>query len=168
MAVRVSIEVTIPDRIINDAAVRAEIKKAIKQKTAPDLRRTFKQTVAGWKRPPSFSQRFSNRANSLAVTVFASGARKNQYAIVNFGSPSHRITPKRGGLLRFRPGYRAATRPRVLSSRTKQRSGSFVTAGSVMHPGFQAREFDITVGKDVEPRFESHVQNAIRIGADRP
>ena len=165
MAVSVSITVTVPDRIINDAAVRSEIKKALKQRTAPDLRRTFKKTVRGWKHKPVFSQKFTFRSHSLSTTVFASGPNKNQYAIVNFGSPSHRIEPKGGGLLRFRPGYRAGTRPRVLSSRSKQRSGAFVTARAVNHPGFDAREFDIAVSEDAEPRFESDIQNAIGDGA---
>jgi len=165
MAVSVQITVTVPDNVINDAKVRAEIEKALRTRTAPELRRKFAKTVDGWGHKPDFSQKFANRSGYVSATVYASGPNADQYAIVNYGSRPHTITPKRGGMLRFQPGYSAATRPRVIGSRAKRRSGSPIGAFSVKHPGFEAREFDIAIAEEIADSFEKDVQDAIIRGA---
>lgn len=163
MAVSVSIQVEIPESVINDADVRREIEKVLRNRTAPELRRLFNKTTEGWENRPNFSQRFANRVDFVSATVFTT---QQQYAIVNFGSPPHPITPKRqGGMLRFQPGYRPATRPKVIGSRAKQRSGPIISAFRVKHPGFAAREFDIAIAEDIAPRFEKDVQDAISVGS---
>jgi len=84
---------------------------------------------------------------------------------VNAGSPPHEIRPKSGGMLRFQPGYRAATKPGRLMSQSSQRSGPHISARAVRHPGFAAREFDLAVAEEIGPRFAEDIQDAIRIGA---
>jgi hypothetical protein len=158
MAVSVSIKVNVPDRLLNDARVRSEIERVLRSQTAPDLRRQFAKTTEGWDNRPNFSQKFASRNDYLSATVYTT---QQQYAIVNAGSPAHTITPRRGGMLRFQPGYRASTKPRVISSRAKQRSGSVIAARSVQHPGFEAREFDQTIAENYAGQFEEDVQNAI-------
>lgn len=163
MAVEISISVEVPDSIISDAAVRAEIEKVLRLRTGPDLRREFGKTVEGWQNKPNFMQRMAFRHDYLSVTVYTT---QQQYAIVNAGSPPHTITPRRaGGMLRFQPGYRAATSPRVIGSRAKQRSGAVVAAFRVEHPGFEAREFDEIIAEEIAPRFAEDVQEAIMIGS---
>jgi hypothetical protein len=162
MAVSVSIEIKIPELLISSDVVRLKIENALVRKTGPELMRQFKKTVVGWDTQINFYQRKANRQDYVSVTVFT---RFKQYAIVNAGSPPHTITSRRGGMLRFQTGYRAATSPRVISSRAKQRSGSFVAARSVQHPGFEARDFDVTIAEEIAPQFIDDVQEAIRIGS---
>lgn len=165
MGVSVHITVTAPETLLNEATILENIKRTLRNKTAPDLRKQFDKTVTGWKNAPNFSQRFKFQRDYLSVTVWASGPNKKQYAIVTRGSPAHTIRPKRrGGLLRFQPGYRAATRPKVLSSRAPIRSGDFVASREVHHPGFEAREFDVAVAEEIAPRFAEDVQDAIMNG----
>lgn len=161
MAVEVSITVTVPKSLLNDAQVRAEIERTLKADTTRDLKAQFDKTVEGWLDKPSFSQRFTNRVDYLSVTVFASGPNADTYALVNAGAPAHTITPRRGGLLRFQPGYQAATRPRVIGSRAKRRSGAYIATMQVQHPGFEAREFDQVIAETVDPKFRKDIQDAI-------
>lgn len=166
MAISVKVTVTAPKTLLNEAVIRDKIEQALRRQTEPDIKRQFQKTVEGWKHPPDWSQKFTNQANYISVAVWASGANKEQYALVNYGSPAHTITPKRrGGLLRFQPGYRSATRPKILSSRAPQRSGEYVTAFAVKHPGFSPRHFDEAVAEEIAPRFVKDVQDAISLGA---
>lgn len=165
MAISVQVIVKAPEVLLNSEVVRLKLEQAMRKKTAPDLQKQFKKTVTGWKHPPDFSQKFINQTNYISVTVWASGTNAEQYALVNYGSPPHDITPRRGGLLRFQPGYRSATRPKMLSSRAPQRSGAFVSTFSVKHPGFEAREFDIAVAEEIAQRFVEDMQDAIVFGA---
>jgi len=166
MPISIQVTVTAPKTLLNEQVIRDQIEKAMRSKTAPDLKRQFEKTVQGWKHPPDWSQKFTNQVNYVSVTVWASGANKEQYGLVNYGSPPHTIAPKRrGSILRFRPGYRAATKPRVISSRAPQRSGEFVGAYSVKHPGFEARRFDEAVAEEIGPRFAEDMQEAISRGA---
>lgn len=158
MAVKISVTVTVPDSLLDDSRVRDEIERVLRTQTGPDLKRQFSRTTEGWDNKPSFEQRFANRTDYLSVTVYTT---QEQYSIVNAGSPPHTISPRRGGMLRFQPGYRAATRPRIIGSRAKQRSGSIISARGVSHPGFEAREFDETIAEFIAPRFEEDVQHAI-------
>jgi hypothetical protein len=163
--VEIKMNVTVPDEIINDAQMRKQIEKALRTKTGPDIRRNFQKTTEGWTHKPSWSQKFTSRTNFLSISVWASGPNANQYGLVNAGSPAHRISARRGGLLRFQPTYRAATKPGRLSSRSPQRSGAFMSARSVNHPGFEGRRFDETVAKVVAPQFAKDIQEAVQAGA---
>ena len=169
MTASVQIIVTVPDSLINDARVRDEIEKALRTRTAPELRRQFNKTVEGWGHKPGFSQKFASRTDYISATVYASGPNADQYGIVNYGSPPHRIPARRGGMLRFYSGYSAATRPRVIGSRAKRRSGEIWVAREIpKHPGFDAREFDVAIAEEIAPGFEKDINEAIGRAASRP
>ena len=163
--VSISMKVTVPEIIINSSVMRLQIERALRRKTGPDIRRNLAKTVEGWKHKPNWSEKFTSRSNFLSISVWASGPNRKQYGLVNAGSPAHEIRPKRGGMLRFQPGYRAGTKPGRLASQSPQRSGDFISANAVRHPGFEAREFDLAVAKEVAPRFAEDIQDAIRIGS---
>lgn len=163
----IRITVKVPKIVLNSSFVRAEILKKMRQKTGPDLRREFKKTVEGWDNAPDFDQTFPQGAGSIATHVFPSGPGTAQYERVNAGSPPHLITPRRAPVLRFQPGYRPATRPRVIGSRSKARFGNFVATQTVHHPGFEAREFDATIAEEYYDTFAEDMQDAIRIATVR-
>jgi len=164
MSISISVKVTVPQSILNDKAMRAEIENALRGRTGPDLLRNFKKTTEGWTHQPTFTQKMSSRPDSISVSV---STTDRQYGIVNAGSPPHTITPRAGGMLRFQPGYRAATSPRMIGSSPKQRSGATVAARRVSHPGFTAREFDEAIAEEITPRFTQDVQDAIARAASR-
>ncbi len=157
--------VTVPDEIINEAAMRRQIERALRTKTGPDIRRNFQKTTVRWKNKPSWSQKFTSRTNFLSIAVWASGPNADQYGLVNAGARPHRIAARSGGFLRFKPGYRSATLPGKLTTRVAHRSGRTISARAVNHPGFEARRFDETVAEAVAPQFAKDIDEAVKAGA---
>jgi hypothetical protein len=163
MPVSVEIHVEIPELVISSSVIRNAIFNALKTKTGPHMMRLFLPTVTGWETQVKFIQSGHNWLSEIAVRVFT---RSKIYAYVNDGTPEHPIFPRRrNGVLRFQPGYRAGTRPGILSSRSPQRFGGTVTSfGIPKHPGIQARDFDVEVAEQVYPDFVADVNDAIGLG----
>ena len=163
MSASIEITVTVPEVLVNSAVVRLKIENALTRKTGPDMMRLFNKTTDSWETRVNFYQRSKNISGYVSVTVYT---RSQVYGYVNFGTPAHTITAKRpSGLLRFQPGYSPATRPKILSSRTKRRSGPIIETYSVEHPGAEAREFDLAVAEEIAESFAEDVQEAISLGA---
>ena len=169
MPFSVRMSVRVPKEILSVESVRRELAQTLQRKTAPDLKKMFRDTTYGWTNKPSWRQQFTNHANELSERVYADGPNANQYALVNLGAPPHDIPPRNpGGWLRFRTGYRASTQPRVLSSRRNYRSGPTVFRRGVggrfdgkFHPGFEARQFAETIAEEYLPTFYDDVNDAI-------
>jgi hypothetical protein len=157
--IRISVKLPDPSRFSSEKFIDA-IERAQRDKTVPALTNMFKQTVEGWANKPDFRSEKIRTSSSIGVRVYAAGEHADQYALVVRGSPAHTIRPKNGGFLRFQPGYRAGTRPRMLNSRSLQRFGGYVQAEGVHHPGFEAREFDEVIGETHKPDFERDMQEA--------
>jgi len=165
--VNIRVTVKVPKEILSSSFVRAEIEKMQRNKTGPELRKEFKKTVEGWATAPDFSQKFKNGTDAVSVTVWPTGTGAKIYNLVNLGSPSHTITPKGRGVLRFQTGYRAATSPRVIGSRGNSRFGNMISTNLVHHPGFSAREFDSTIAEQYADTFTADMQAAIHLAAGR-
>lgn len=155
------ISVTIPKEVFNDAKAVQRIVDAQRRKTGPDIRKMFGNTTEGWKHKPDWSQVQNIGASRIAVRVTPSGNYADQFALVNQGSPPHQIDARGGGILRFRSGYRSATRPRLLRSRAASRYGPMRSAFTVPHPGFDAREFDAEIAEQYLDTFAADMQAAI-------
>jgi hypothetical protein len=152
----------VPRERLSSAAFRKEVKNTQRRKTAPDLRRLFIQTTEGWKNVPFFADRLKELPQSIGTTVWPFGNDKaaRQYRLVTLGSPPHLILPKRAKVLRFRTGYRSATRPGSLVSRPARRFGPFASARAVSHPGFDPRNFDALIAEVYEPQFIADMDDA--------
>lgn len=130
--------------------------------TIPALETVFRHTVDGWEHKPQFRGQQKITRDAITMTVGPSGPNADQYELVNSGSPPHTIQAQRGGMLKFQRGYRAATSPRMLSSRAKYRFGGYVSTPLVHHPGFEAREFDAEIRDLFEPIFAADMQEAMK------
>jgi len=168
MSVSVKIRVEVPSQILSVSAVMGEIRHTMTTKTARELRDLFEKTTEGWSNTMNPSSGFDEvRWNTTfnfgqtvsSVKVFT---YSKKYAIVNEGSPRHPIVPRRARMLKFRTGYRAATRPKVIGSRAPSRFGEFASTPIVPdHPGFEARKFDEAIADEYAPTFEKDIQDAI-------
>lgn len=162
MAFRIQMKVTVPDHIMITREVIQAIARAQRDKTAPDLKKLFKQTVSGWSNPPDFLEHQIINSSKISMAVYAGGPNKDQYALVNGGARRHTILPRnQGGYLVFKRGYRASTRPRILSSRALSRFGDTWRVRGVLHPGFEERAFDETIAEQYTDTFTEDMQNAI-------
>ena len=157
------VNITVPKIMFKDKKWVDNIADIMKDKAAPRLKELFRGTTFGWSEHPSFRQKLTRRAASLSMEVYTTDAN---YGLINAGSPPHRI-PKTGSTyMRFRPGYRSATKAGSLISNRAYRSGPYYTAFVITnHPGFEPRKFNELVGKEYEPDFRKDVQEAINNAA---
>lgn len=101
-----------------------------------DMKADFDELVSNWKHRPKFKVLRTPETVSVTTT-------HEIFGYVNSGTRAHIIKPKRaGGLLKFRLGGKAKTRP----NNTKFRGGSpargaWRAAKQVKHPGTKARNF---------------------------
>lgn len=164
MAISIRISVKIPELVIDSKLVRHMIELKMQTKTGPDLQKEFRKTVDGWSNPPPFNPHVYH-GNALATVVYTESER---YAWVNNGTQAHRITPKGArGLLRFQPGYRAATRPGVIGSGRPSRFGEHVSSRGVFHPGVEARNFDQMIAEEYADTFVADIQDAISMAVEK-
>jgi hypothetical protein len=145
-------------------AFEREFRKEFNTNIKQDVLSDFDRTVDGWRNKPDFGSKLRIFPHMITFDVFAIGKNADQYNLVDAGSPEHPIVPhasRPGGRLRYRRGYTPATTPRVISSRRSQRSGPFVIAKAVNHPGFEGREFYKTIGEDYLFEYRRRIKNAL-------
>jgi len=137
-------------------------------KSLPALRKLFRETVNGWANKPDFGWSQTKSAEVVSIRVYPTGQYSDIWNLLNEGSPAHPIEPKEnGGILRFRPGYRAATRPGSLRSGRKYRSGPYVNARRVAHPGFEPRRFTELIAQEFAEKYAMEMQEAVTEVANR-
>ena len=161
--VSITLKPVMPKGVLSGEGVRRNIEALMRVKSGPEVRTLFKQTVDGWKLIPTFTIKTVNTKRELLTQIWPYGDNEaaNKYRLVVLGSPRHTIKPVRAKLLRFRTGYRAATRPRVIGSSRAIRSGPWVGLALVNHPGFEGRAFDEAIAEVYEPIFQDDVKKAV-------
>ena len=123
----------------------------------------FEKTVRTWKHKPNFEIVTEVGRGEVSVLV---GTDDPIYGYVDEGTRPHRIVPKstnRRGLLFFRSGYRAKTRPRVIGSGMGGAFGTLVAARAVQHPGTEARRFVETIQNRRKRKFRDRMLKAMKL-----
>lgn len=121
------------------------ISEAIRQGLADAgeiVKADFKKTTRTWSHQPRFRARSSRRGQSVSLTV---ETNDRVYQMVSYGTKPHYIVPRSRQSLRFGPSYRAKTTPGLISSRQGYSRGRAVYTREVLHPGVEARYFDIYI-----------------------
>lgn len=163
---KIQMRVTVTGNRLSSKQFVDAILDKMRTKTIPDLKDLFGQTTEGWKDKPGFSSRQWNNPSEIGSEVFVDGGHAGDiYSLVSKGSPPHPIMPKSNGFLRFQPGYKASTSPGFLKSTPSSRSGDFVKASKVDHPGFEARDFPSTIKREYEDTFAADMQDAMNSAA---
>lgn len=164
----IEVKVSLPTRKFAQKKWLESIASKQRAKSLPALRKLFRETVNGWANKPDFGWAQTKTGESISLRVYPTGQYADIWNLVNKGSPPHMIEPKEnGGLLRFRPGYRAATRPGQLRSGRKYRSGQYVNARRVNHPGFEPRRFTEMIAQEFAEKYAMEMQEAVTEVANR-
>lgn len=158
--VSIRLKVDLPKGKFSTKGWRDEIARVQRQTSVPRLRKLFQQTVFGWSTKPTFGWTQTRSADEMTILMYPQGEGADIWEMLNEGVPAHPIS-LRSGFLRFRPGYRASTTPGVLKSRRSYRSGPFVYARRVAHPGIQPRRFTETIMDAYRNPFMAEMQSAI-------
>lgn len=101
-----------------------------------EMKQDFDELVSNWKDKPRF--KVVRTPETVSVTT-----SDEVFGFVNAGTRPHIIRPKRsGGLLKYRLGYRAKTRPNNTTYKgSGTASGPWRSSKLVHHPGTKARNF---------------------------
>jgi hypothetical protein len=132
-------------KIIDPRVIRRNLTRAVDQ-TANIVRDDFKRTVRTWRTKAAFAKRGPiQKIDNIEAKV---STNSEIYLFLDKGTRKNYPIPKSGTAnLRFRSGYTAKTRVRVIGSRGGGASGPFVHRRRVIHPGIKAREFSLTIAK---------------------
>lgn len=163
--VSIALKISVPKSLWDERKVLAEIEKTLKQETGKKIKKDFDQTVRFWSEKPKFPIVFRKNANKMSVSISPSGEHKDKYYYIHEGTAPRLIVPKpsRGSkaVLKFQPGYRAATRPGVIGSNRARRTGAFIMTAYIRHPGIKAREFSDAISKKEFLPFAVDINKAI-------
>lgn len=144
-----------------------ELKTALEE-PAKSLTTKHRRVVGSWSKPnkPIFSYRITVGEKSVRLTVFPKGAGRQKYLWIDRGTKPFVIRPKNGKYLTFQAGYSPRTRPTArYNTGNGGRSGRFVRAQKVNHPGIAARKFSETFAKQILPDMQETIENSFRRAA---
>lgn len=149
------------------AKFEADFQNALKEELeipAKKVTAKHRRVVSSWKNKPIFSYRITVNGKQVRLTVFPKGAGRQQYMWVNDGTEPYIIRPKNGKFLRFQTGYSPKSSAETSSFTVGggQRSGAWVSAKQVNHPGIKARKFSDKFAKEVLPEMRAIIENAFR------
>lgn len=168
MGFGISVKAILPGKPFATKKWLDEIARTQRQTSIPRLKKLFNQTIFGWSKKPDFGWVQTRTADEISIRMYPTGPNAETWKLVSAGSPPHPIPARTGGLLRFRPGYRAATRPGQLMSRRAYRSGKYVSSRGIIdppHPGFAARNFTQLIAEEYQNPFFNDMASAFGIVA---
>ena len=162
---RILIRAITPKRQVrlDPQVVERELRSVLNDDVKSDLLSDFRKTVNGWKTQVDFTARTFIAFDSIKMTVSPTGDGTKIWGYVNSGTRPHIIRPKRrGGVLAFRGGVRAKTKPGRISSGAGGSSGATVFSREVRHPGTEPRNFDTLIADNNRPKFKRLCENGLR------
>ena len=146
--------------LIPAGAIEQAIINATKM-SSEGVRTDFDVTVQTWKHNVDFYMRAIDK---FTIVV---GTGDEIYGYVNNGTSAHDIFP-RGKRLRFQTGYRAKTRPNGrIASYGGGKSGPFVFARKVRHPGTSGRFFNKIIARKWKRQYPIQMRRAIRAASKK-
>ena len=151
-------------------AIRQELEKTIDNEVKPALIKKFNDVVADWQHKVSFKARKQITRAEIKVYVYPV-ANKDIWVFVSRGTRGGYQIPKnppassRDGLLHYQAVYDARTQPRGrYGLGSGQKTGPWVSARTVIHPGVKAREFEEVIAEEYKKEFSRVMENAMRRG----
>ena len=133
--------------------VRRVVKEALDD-VSSDVLRDFVETTESWNHKPVFQR----RATVDGVEVYTDD---EIFRFVDLGTKPHDIYPRNAPRLRFQSQYTAKTTPGNIASRSGGKSGPFVFAKKVRHPGFEGRKFTETIMRRRQALLKKRIDDGL-------
>ncbi|HLE03779.1 MAG TPA: hypothetical protein VI729_04085 [Anaerolineales bacterium] len=150
-------------KLIDLARLQRELRDALDH-TANIVRDDFQKTTNTWTRKPNFRKEGPRQKGPDLEAIVSTD--QDVYRFLTRGTRKNYPIPKNPFMgrrrLRFREGYKAKTRPRVIGSRAGGAFGKTRFARQVIHPGIEARNFDIEIARRRQKNHENLIRLAIR------
>ena len=153
-------------------AIMKEIRRTIENKVKPSLIKRFEEVVADWDTKIKFIAKTNITSNQISVTVRPSGRNAKIWRFVSEGTKPHKIRPKNAKVLAFVWGGAGSYKPKTkpigqFGGPGRVSNGSLRFFPGVDHPGSKARQFEKSIAKKEERRFQGFITQAIRRGRMR-
>lgn len=141
--------------VVDTAKMRRAVTGAL-DTGAKEVQADFNRTTASWRHGVDFTVR---TPQAWVRDIFT---EDDIWQMLNAGTREHLILPKRGKMLAFGTPFRAKTVPQSLSSGPGSVGGNRVFSRGVIHPGTDARDWDLVVAVKWIDVFPSRMRDAIR------
>jgi len=123
--------------------------KKVGENLASRVDKTYDELTGEWNDPPEFYKTVSTNANGMRVEVKTPNLK---YRFVDLGTKPHPIQPlPPGSFMVFQKDYTPVTKVQSLKSTPGGKSGDFIFAKQIDHPGSEARNFEIPINKEQIP-----------------
>ena len=159
----ISFKVRMPEKGFLLDLFTAQVQSALRNDVKPELREMFYRTTSTWHTKVFFRGTIrTEKGKYIRLLVMPYGSGSALYNMLARGTRPHEIVPVNAPALKFRPGYTPATSPGWIGSRQARSSGPMQSRQHVWHPGAEARNWDIEIAKQYEPRFIGHMKKATK------
>lgn len=155
---RAEVKIKLPKQPIFDAAkAERQLSRAL-DLSLKEVERNYDATVSTWRQKPMFKRNENHSGNNWSGEV---GTNDKIYGYIEEGVKGRIIRARRGHMLRFYPSW-PKTIPRWLGSGPGGTYGKPIFRRMVRWPGIRARHFSEANAKDVEPKFQKNVNDALQ------
>lgn len=149
-----------------------EVRIALDQQVRKRAVALANEVVDNWENKPKFVASLFVEKNKISLYLEPIGPNAKLWEWTSRGTKAHKIYPgklmgtgKKRSRLMFRKNYTpktTATGPTYGGPGTK--SGPWVSAKMVKHPGTKARKFEEWIGKQIKSDFKREIEQAFRRG----
>lgn len=124
---------------------------------ATDSLAFFEKTTTTWSSRPSFT------VVKSATARYGVKTNSERWNWIDRGTRRRTIRAKPGGLLLFKVGGRAKSKPGTVRSFKGSRGSKWRAARKVKHPGIRARHWTTTIVKRMQPQAANRLRRALII-----
>lgn len=151
-------------KALNRAAMFAAMVKYM-DLLGKEIEYDFQQTVKTWEEKPDFDVKKSIGLMKIKVEVTTDD---EVYMWVSRGTEPHIITPiEDDGVLVYQEEYHPKTHIGVIEATDGGEEGDLVFSKYALHPGIEARNFDVTIREKWEGIFAAYLEGMFREVAGR-
>lgn len=150
--------------IAMDKGLQQDLVKSC-ERSGVRLKAAHEEVVSDWDGKPKFVFVTRIKPTRIRVSIRVLGRNAQKWHWVNEGTKGPYPIPKfpTGKLLRFQTGYQPHTKAIAKHHQgSGEATGGWVSAGQVMHPGIEAREFTKTIDKEETPLARRDIENTTR------
>lgn len=152
------VPITIPRGLFVDPVQLRRVTRNAAEQLSKDIRVDFRVTAQTWDNKPEF---IIQRADNALAFTREIKTTDQVYYWVNHGTKAHPIEAKNAPMLRFNTTFKPKTRVMVIGSGKGKSGPPVARKRRVMHPGTEARKFDLVIAKKWTKLAPQVVQRAI-------
>jgi hypothetical protein len=151
-------------RPINVAGIQQALVRAMRD-VGEEIREDFEDTTKTWNHKPVWEPRFVIPKVGIDSITVETSTEDKRYLWTAKGTKKHFIPQIPGKILMFPSEFIPKTFPGIINSGAGFSGGDPVFSSGHMHPGTEARNFDLTIAKNQKIIFKITLDRAMGLAA---